>query len=73
MQSPSRRYSPATLALSAFIGFIVLFSACAAGYDLFTAGREKAGTAAWTGNKAGSGIDAFLKGANAKATKSAAK
>jgi len=57
--------------LSAFIGFLVLFSACAAGYDYFTAGREKAGEAVWTGAKAGTGIDGFLKGANAKATKSA--
>ncbi len=72
MQSPLQRYFTSTVALSAFIGFIVLFSACAAGYDYFTAGREKAGTAAWTGDKVGSGIDGFLKGANAKATKSAA-
>ncbi len=71
MESPLKRYVTSTVALSAFIGFIVLFSACAAGYNLFTAGQEKAGNAAWTGDKAGTGIDGFLKGANAKATKSA--
>lgn len=66
-----RRYFGSTALLSAFIGFLVLFSACAAGYDYFTAGREKAGEAVWTGAKAGTGIDGFLKSANAKATKSA--
>ncbi len=71
MQSSLKRYFTSTAALSAFIGFLVLFSACAAGYDYFTAGREKASAAVWTGDKAGAGIDGFLKGANAKATKSA--
>lgn len=71
MQSSLKRYFTSTVALSAFIGFLVLFSACAAGYDYFTAGREKASAAVWTGDKAGAGIDGFLKGANAKATKSA--
>jgi len=67
--SLKRYFTPA--ALSAFIGFIVLFSAVAAGYDYFTAGRAKAGAAVWTGSRAGTAIDGFLKGANAKATKSA--
>jgi hypothetical protein len=71
MQSLWKRYISSTALLSAFIGFLVLFSACAAGYDYFQAGREKAGEAVWTGNKAGVGIDGFLKAANAKATKSA--
>lgn len=71
MQSSLKRYFTSTVALSAFIGFLVLFSACAAGYDYFTAGRAKASAAVWTGDKAGAGIDGFLKGANAKATKSA--
>ncbi len=71
MQSSLKRYFTSTAALSAFIGFLVLFSACAAGWDYFQAGREKASAAVWTGSKAGAGIDGFLKGANAKATKSA--
>jgi thiosulfate dehydrogenase [quinone] large subunit len=57
--------------LAAFVGFLVLFSACAAGYDYFTAGREKAGEAVWTGPQAGTGIAGFIKGAEAKAVKSA--
>jgi thiosulfate dehydrogenase [quinone] large subunit len=56
--------------LAAFVGFLVLFSACAAGYDYFTAGREKAGAAVWTGSQAGTGIAGFIKGAEAKAVKS---
>jgi hypothetical protein len=71
MQSSLKRYFTSTAALSAFIGFLVLFSACAAGWGYFEAGREKAGTAVWTGSQAGAGIDGFLKGANAKAIKSA--
>jgi len=71
MQSSLKRYFHSTAMLTAFIGFIVLFSACAAGYDYVTAGREKADTAVWTGTKTGVAIDGFLKGANAKATKSA--
>ena len=71
MQASLKRYFGSTALLSAFIGFLVLFSACAAGYDYFHAGREKAGEAVWTGAQAGAGIDGFLKGANAKATKSA--
>jgi hypothetical protein len=71
MQSSLKRYFTSTAALSAFIGFLVLFSACAAGWGYFQAGQEKAGEAVWTGAKAGAGIDGFLKGANAKATKSA--
>lgn len=70
MRPALQRYFNSTALLSAFIGFLVLFSACAAGYDYFHAGREKAGEAVWTGAKAGTGIDGFLKGANAKATKS---
>jgi thiosulfate dehydrogenase (quinone) large subunit len=57
--------------LAAFVGFLVLFSACAAGYDYFTAGREKYGADVWTGDKAGTGIAGFIKGAEAKAVKSA--
>lgn len=71
MQASLKRYFTSTAALSAFIGFLVLFSACAAGWGYFEAGREKAGEAVWTGAKVGAGIDGFLKGANAKATKSA--
>jgi len=71
MQSSVRRSLSSATALAAFIGFLVLFSACAAGFDYVTAGREKAGTPAWTGTQIGAGIDGFLKGANAKATKSA--
>ena len=71
MNASLKRYVGSSALLAAFIGFLVLFSACAAGYDYFTAGRAKAGEAVWTGAKAGTGIDGFLKGANAKATKSA--
>ncbi len=71
MHTPLKRYVGSSALLAALIGFLVLFSACAAGYDYFTAGRAKASEAVWTGAKAGIGIDGFLKGANAKATKSA--
>jgi thiosulfate dehydrogenase [quinone] large subunit len=57
-------------ALGAFIAFILLFSAVMSGYSYFEAGREKAGEAAWTGDKAGVAITGFLTGANAKAVKS---
>jgi len=60
------------VALSAFIAFILLFSAVMAGYEYFDAGREKAGQAVWTGGQAGVAITGFLKGADAKATKSKA-
>ncbi len=56
--------------LAALVGFLVLFSACAAGYDYFTAGREKAEQAAWIGPQAGTSIAGFIKGAEAKAIKS---
>lgn len=58
------------LVLSAFVAFILLFSAVMAGYGYFDAGREKAGEAAWTGSQAGVAITGFLQGADAKATKS---
>jgi thiosulfate dehydrogenase [quinone] large subunit len=54
------------VALSAFVGFIVLFSALMAGYMLFDAGQDKLGDAAWTGSSAGAAIEGFLYGANAK-------
>lgn len=65
-----KRFFTSTSILAAFVGFLVLFSACAAGYDYFSAGREKAGQAVWTGDKAGTGIAGFIKGAEAKAVKS---
>lgn len=61
----------AQVALSAFVAFILLFSVVISGYAYFDSGREKAGEAVWTGSQAGVAIDGFLKGANAKATKSA--
>lgn len=51
MQSPVKRSFNSTAVLAAFIGVIVLFSACTAGYDFVTASREKAGTPAWTGTQ----------------------
>ncbi len=69
MQSLKRSFS-STAALSAFIGFLVIFAACTAGYEYFTAGRAKAGETVWVGDKAGTAITGFIKGANAKALKS---
>jgi thiosulfate dehydrogenase [quinone] large subunit len=69
MQSLKRSFS-STAALSAFIGFLVIFAACTAGYDYFTAGRAKAGETVWIGDKAGTAIAGFIKGADAKALKS---
>lgn len=59
------------LVLSAFVAFILLFSAVMAGYEYFDAGRTKASEAAWTGSQAGVAITGFLQGADVKATKSA--
>lgn len=70
MQSSGKGFFGSTVMLSALVGFIVLFSACAAGYDYFTAGRAKASEAVWTGDKAGTSIAGFIKGAEAKALKS---
>ncbi len=70
MQTAWKRLSSPRMALAALFGFIVIFSATAAGYDYVNAGREKWGNPAWTGEKAGTGIAGFIKGANAKATKS---
>jgi len=69
MQSLKRSFS-STAALSAFIGFLVIFAACTVGYDYFTAGRAKANEAVWVGDKAGTAITGFIKGADAKALKS---
>ncbi len=69
MQSLKRYFSSSAL-LSAFIGFLVIFAACTAGYDYFTAGRAKANEAVWVGDKAGIAIAGFIKGADAKALKS---
>lgn len=70
MQAAWKRLSSPRMALAALFGFIVIFSATAAGYDYFHAGTEKWGNPAWTGEKAGTGIAGFIKGANAKAAKS---
>ncbi len=69
MQSLKRSFS-STAALSAFVGFLVIFAACTAGYDYFTAGRAKANEAVWIGDKAGTAITGFITGADAKALKS---
>ena len=65
-----KRCFSSSAALSAFIGFLVIFAACTAGYDYFTAGRAKATEAVWIGDKAGTAITGFIKGADAKALKS---
>lgn len=70
MQSSFGRFFRSPAILSAFIGFLVIFSACTAGYDYYHAGREKAGGAVWIGDKAGTAITGFIKGADAKAVKS---
>ena len=69
MHALKRRFGSAT-ALSAFIGFLVIFATITAGYDYFTAGRAKATEAVWIGDKAGTAITGFIKGADAKALKS---
>jgi thiosulfate dehydrogenase [quinone] large subunit len=68
LRSSDRR---APVSLSAFVGFIMLFSALMAGYTFVSAGHEKWGDPAWTGNSAGIAIDGFLKGADAKSIESA--
>ena len=65
-----KRSSSSTAALRAFIGFLVIFAACTAGYDYFTAGRAKATETVWIGDQAGTAITGFIKGADAKALKS---
>jgi hypothetical protein len=65
-----KRYVSSPAALSAFIGFLVIFAACTAGYDYFTAGRAKATESAWIGDKAGTAITGFIASADAKALKS---
>jgi thiosulfate dehydrogenase [quinone] large subunit len=59
------------LALSAFVGFIMLFSVLMAGYTFVEAGLEKWGDPAWTGNASGVAIEGFLQGANSKSIESA--
>ncbi len=69
MHALKRSFTSAT-ALSAFIGFLVIFAACTAGYDFFTAGRAKAAETVWIGDQAGTAITGFIKSADAKALKS---
>jgi thiosulfate dehydrogenase [quinone] large subunit len=71
MQATFGRFFRSPAILSAFIGFLVIFSACTAGYDYYQAGKEKAGESVWIGDKAGTAITGFIKGADAKAVKSA--
>lgn len=58
------------IALTAFVGFIVVFSALMAGYTFVDAGQEKLRDPAWTGSASGAAIDGFLKGANHKSIES---
>jgi thiosulfate dehydrogenase [quinone] large subunit len=60
------------LTLSAFVGFIMLFSVLMAGYTFVEAGQEKWGDPAWTGSSAGVAIEGFLQGADAKSIESSA-
>ena len=59
------------ITLSAFVGFIMLFSVLMAGYTFVEAGQEKWGDAAWTGSSAGVAIEGFLQGADGKSIGSA--
>ena len=56
-------------ALSALIGFLVLFAALVAGGTLAKAGIEKSQDPAWVGAQSGVALTGFLKGAQFKATK----
>ncbi|HET9660941.1 MAG TPA: hypothetical protein VFP05_11470, partial [Thermomicrobiales bacterium] len=66
MNAPRSPFWHSPIALSAFVGFIMLFAALMAGYTFVDAGHEKWGDAAWTGRASGVAIDGFLQGANAK-------
>jgi thiosulfate dehydrogenase [quinone] large subunit len=56
--------------LTAFIGFIMLFSTLMAGFAFVDAGHEKWGDPAWTGDSSGVAIEGFLKGADYKSIES---
>lgn len=71
MNAPRAHLWHSPVALTAFVGFIMLFSAVMAGYGFVDAGREKWGDPVWTGGSAGAAIEGFLTGANAKSVKSA--
>jgi thiosulfate dehydrogenase [quinone] large subunit len=60
-----------TRALSALIGFIVLFAAINAGYLFVDAAWAKWNDPTWTGHRAGTAISGFLTGADQKATPTA--
>jgi thiosulfate dehydrogenase [quinone] large subunit len=59
------------LALTAFVGFIMVLSVLMAGYTFTEAGQEKLGDTAWTGSSAGVAIEGFLQGADAKSIEGA--
>ena len=71
MNATRRRFWHSSVVLTAFVGFIMLFSALMAGYAFVEAGQEKWGNPAWTGGSSGVAIEGFLKGADAKSIKSA--
>ncbi len=56
-------------ALSALIGFLVLFAVLIAGGTLLNSGREKLHDPTWMGAQSGTAITGFLRGAQFKATK----
>jgi hypothetical protein len=56
--------------LTAFIGFIMLFSTLMAGFAFVDAGHEKWGDPAWTGDSSGVAIEGFIKGADYKSIES---
>ncbi len=56
-------------ALSALIGFLVLFAVLIAGGTLVNSGREKLHNPTWIGAQSGTAITGFLRGAQFKATK----
>ena len=66
MNAPRTGFLNSPVALTAFVGFILLFSTLMAGYSFLAAGREKLGDPAWTGAYSGVAIEGFLKGADAK-------
>ena len=60
MNAPRTGFWHSSVVLTAFVGFIMLFSALLAGYAFGDAGQEKWGNPAWTGGSSGVAITGFL-------------
>lgn len=70
MNTPRTGFWNSPVALTAFAGFIMLFSTFMAGFAFVDAGHEKWGDPAWTGASSGVAIEGFLKGAEYKSIQS---